>query len=78
MGRADSEQAAVFCVENTLCLRVIEDEVLFLMKTEVAAEVKAMPINSGLEEKDRREIAESLSRMMADTYTLYLKTHNFH
>ncbi len=40
--------------------------------------VKAMPINIGLEEKDRRAIADGLSRMLADTYTLYLKTHNFH
>jgi starvation-inducible DNA-binding protein len=37
-----------------------------------------MPINIGIEEKDRREIAEGLSRLLADTYTLYLKTHNFH
>lgn len=40
--------------------------------------MKAMPIKSGIEEKDRRESAESLSRLLADTYTLYLKTHNFH
>lgn len=40
--------------------------------------VKRMPINIGLEEKDRRAIADGLSRMLADTYTLYLKTHNFH
>ena len=48
------------------------------MPIEVGAEVKAMPIKSGLEEKDRREIAESMSKLLADTYTLYLKTHNFH
>jgi len=48
------------------------------MTTEVGAEVKAMPINSGIGEKERREIAESLSRLLADTYTLYLKTHNYH
>ena len=48
------------------------------MPIEVGAEVKAMPIKSGIEEKDRREIAESMSRLLADTYTLYLKTHNFH
>jgi starvation-inducible DNA-binding protein len=35
-------------------------------------------INIGLSEKDRRAIADGLSRMLADTYTLYLKTHNFH
>lgn len=37
-----------------------------------------MPINIGIEEQDRRAIAEGLSRLLADTYTLYLKTHNFH
>ena len=35
-------------------------------------------INIGIAEKDRKKIAEGLSRMLADTYTLYLKTHNFH
>ncbi|MBI5892040.1 MAG: DNA starvation/stationary phase protection protein [Nitrosomonadales bacterium] len=35
-------------------------------------------INIGLSEKDRHNIAGGLSRMLADTYTLYLKTHNFH
>ena len=29
-------------------------------------------------EKDRARIADGLSRLLADTYTLYLKTHNFH
>ncbi|MGD1903511.1 MAG: Dps family protein [Geitlerinemataceae cyanobacterium] len=36
------------------------------------------PVNIGIEEKARAEIAEGLSRLLADTYTLYLKTHNFH
>ena len=35
-------------------------------------------INIGINEKDRKKIAEGLSRVLADTYTLYLKTHNFH
>ena len=48
------------------------------MPRNVAAELKAMPIDIGIEEKDRREIAQGLSKMLADTYTLYLKTHNFH
>ncbi len=38
----------------------------------------ARNINIGINESDRREIAEGLSRLLADTYTLYLKTHNFH
>jgi len=40
--------------------------------------MKAHPINIGIPEKDRRKVADGLSRMLADTYTLYLKTHNFH
>ena len=35
-------------------------------------------IDIGIVEKDRQEIANGLSRLLADTYTLYLKTHNFH
>jgi starvation-inducible DNA-binding protein len=35
-------------------------------------------INIGINEKDRKKVADGLSRMLADTYTLYLKTHNFH
>src|SRR5829696_7183842 len=37
-----------------------------------------MEINIGIEEKDRKEIAEGLGKLLADTYTLYLKTHNYH
>ncbi|MDX2043027.1 MAG: Dps family protein [Acidobacteriota bacterium] len=37
-----------------------------------------MPINIGIGEQDRLAIAEGLSKLLADTYTLYLKTHNFH
>jgi starvation-inducible DNA-binding protein len=40
--------------------------------------VKAPKINIGIKEDDRQAIAEGLSRVLADTYTLYLKTHNFH
>lgn len=32
----------------------------------------------GISEKNRKAIVEGLSRLLADTYTLYLKTHNFH
>ena len=39
---------------------------------------RAMPINIGISEKDRAAIASGLSRLLADTYTLYLTTHNFH
>jgi starvation-inducible DNA-binding protein len=35
-------------------------------------------INIGIKEKDRKKITQGLSYLLADTYTLYLKTHNFH
>lgn len=35
-------------------------------------------INIGISEEMRGEIGQGLSRLLADTYTLYLKTHNFH
>jgi len=35
-------------------------------------------IDIGISEVDRQTIAEGLGRLLADTYTLYLKTHNFH
>ncbi|MGZ8262941.1 MAG: Dps family protein [Burkholderiales bacterium] len=35
-------------------------------------------IDIGIQEQDRKAIADGLSRLLADTYTLYLKTHNFH
>lgn len=37
-----------------------------------------MDINIGIPKKDRAEIAKGLSRLLADSYTLYLTTHNFH
>lgn len=36
------------------------------------------PINIGISEADRKTLAEGLSHLLADTYTLYLKTHNYH
>lgn len=37
-----------------------------------------MTINTGIKEADRAKISEGLSRLLADSYTLYLQTHNFH
>lgn len=37
-----------------------------------------MKIDIGISEKDRKDVAHGLSKLLADTYTLYLKTHNFH
>ena len=36
------------------------------------------PVNIGISEKDRAAIAKGLNALLADTYTLYLTTHNFH
>lgn len=35
-------------------------------------------INIGISEADRKELAQGLSRLLADTYSLYMKTHNYH
>ncbi|WP_116997269.1 Dps family protein [Desertimonas flava] len=35
-------------------------------------------IDIGIPSETRKEIADGLSRVLADTYTLYLKTHNYH
>jgi starvation-inducible DNA-binding protein len=37
-----------------------------------------MQIDIGIDANEREEIANGLSRVLADSYTLYLKTHNFH
>ena len=37
-----------------------------------------MSINIGINQQDREAIALGLSKFLADSYTLYLKTHNFH
>ena len=37
-----------------------------------------MQIDIGIAEEQRLAIAEGLSRLLADSYTLYLKTHNYH
>ncbi len=42
------------------------------------ATAAAPSINIGIGEKDRAAIAKGLSQLLADTYTLYLTTHNFH
>jgi starvation-inducible DNA-binding protein len=39
---------------------------------------EAYAIDIGIDAQDRRAIADGLSHLLADTYTLYLKTHNYH
>ena len=38
----------------------------------------SMPIDIGISKEDRKKTTDGLSRLLADSYTLYLKTHNFH
>ncbi len=38
----------------------------------------ATEIDIGISQEQRKKIADGLSRLLADTYTLYLMTHNFH
>jgi len=35
-------------------------------------------IDIGIKKQDRIKITEGLKRLLADSYTLYLQTHNFH
>ena len=44
----------------------------------LTADASASSMDIGITEEQRKKIAEGLSRLLADTYTLYLKTHNFH
>jgi starvation-inducible DNA-binding protein len=37
-----------------------------------------MELNIGINAEDRRQIADGLSKLLADSYSLYLKTHNYH
>ncbi len=37
-----------------------------------------MDVNIGIAEADRKQVADGLARLLADTYTLYLKSHGYH
>ncbi|MCA9623884.1 MAG: DNA starvation/stationary phase protection protein, partial [Myxococcales bacterium] len=37
-----------------------------------------MNIDIGISETNRKLLADELSKLLADSYTLYLETHNFH
>ncbi len=47
------------------------------MSSAVGIEMKTRPV-TGLESEDTQKVSEALSNVLADTFTLYLKTHNFH
>lgn len=49
-----------------------------MAKKSRAAAPAASRVDIGINDKDRAAIAQGLSRLLADTYTLYLTTHNFH
>ncbi|MEZ0391074.1 MAG: Dps family protein [Pseudobdellovibrionaceae bacterium] len=44
----------------------------------VAKKSASYHIDIGIPDRQRKEIAQGLSRLLADSYTLYLTTHNFH
>jgi len=48
------------------------------MSTEQANIKNDIAIDIGISEKDRKAISDALSHLLADSYMLYLKTHNFH
>lgn len=47
-------------------------------KAKAPAAASAPAVDIGISERDRGTIAGALSHFLADSYTLYLKTHNFH
>lgn len=44
----------------------------------MATKKMSMAIDIGISDGERKKIAEGLSNLLADSYTLYLMTHNFH
>ena len=48
------------------------------MSTQTSTPAGRQPVHIGIDEDDRAAIAVGLSKLLADTYTLYLTTHNFH
>src|SRR6185369_8458175 len=47
------------------------------MSSAIGIETKAIPLTTMVSE-DTQKVGEALSNLLADTFTLYLKTHNFH
>ena len=48
------------------------------IKNEKTSKAEAYAIDIGIDSKQRRAIADGPAHLLADTYTLYLKTHNYH
>jgi starvation-inducible DNA-binding protein len=49
-----------------------------VMENKGQSNVTNQPINIGIETKDRKQVCQVLSRLLADSYLLYLKTQNYH
>lgn len=49
-----------------------------MAQSNAPAPTSVLSANLGIDPDTRQEITEGLSRLLADTYTLYLKTHNYH
>jgi starvation-inducible DNA-binding protein len=48
------------------------------MPNKIEAEFTQQPINIGIDEKARKQVCKGLSKLLADSYLLYLKTQNYH
>lgn len=48
------------------------------MNVTIEDEITSMDVNIGISKENRKRIAESLSKLLADSYLLYLKTQNYH
>lgn len=48
------------------------------MINKIETHLSEHPINIGIDEKMRKLVCEGLSRLLADSYVLYLKTQNYH
>ena len=48
------------------------------MPNKIEAEFSDRPINIGINEKERKQVCRGLSKLLADSYLLYLKTQNYH
>ena len=48
------------------------------MSTNFQPTINSTPIDIGIDQQDREQIAQGLSKLLADSYALYVKTHNFH
>ncbi|EGF10184.1 DNA protection during starvation protein 2 [Neisseria bacilliformis ATCC BAA-1200] len=69
-------------------IRIIQTARQFVRPSENAASTKfksvnqtrssTMSINIGMSDQQRESIAKGLSQLLANSYTLYLKTHNYH